>query len=341
MSHSPDQLHGETQENPVRPSEVQILPDPGYSSLDSPVNRANDDQIGFFQACSTGDLRTLRQSCDTLVLSEQDMSYALEQACHYFQIGVVRFLLSEKQVPLHTRCFQRELVVTKLSDRMKYVLQPHRNIIEMKEREEQLSGRRDVDPPPIQRILSSGSDRLYELLHVFLCEGGWHPDQLLSMPETRFSGFLPGYSSAFVYFQEVALHYPRCLHDLAILRMLLNSGADPTVARKVDPVCVKGQTTSTWPLSRGSGFILEMAANWGSPESIDLLIKHGARLDQGAALHSLSRCFLPNDTRIEPDAWHATADAWKMYYRKPRPDRFKMVSHLISIGEDIDAQKNV
>jgi hypothetical protein len=133
--------------------------------------------------------------------------------------------------------------------------------------------------------------------------------------------------------QEVALHYPRCLKDMSILRMLLDAGADPTIARE------RGlQTTvplAEVPIIRLKGHIVQTAVNVSMPESVDLLLAHGASFDSTTLLHSLARCTNKSRQKRHPSL---TPEA---FYPLDAGPRLTMAQYLLNLGEDINAWKNM
>lgn len=97
--------------------------------------------------------------------------------------------------------------------------------------------------------------------------------------------------------QEVALHFPRCLQDTEILKLLLGVGADLTIARYKCDVSSFEFNLEEAPVHRKSGDILQMAVNVGTSETVDILLSHGAKLEYGTPLHSLVRRS-PQKTRV-------------------------------------------
>lgn len=285
------------------------------------LHARDDDSQAFYKACAEGAIDRVHHFMSTRRQHEDwstaapDLAFALEEASHGFQVDVVKLLLQQKNVALHYRCFRR-------CNHHPKDLYIH-----------------DHDVPArvsSQSIFTSGRPELLDLLKVFHKYGGWHPNQLLGPLQ---NGKGPPFHQPV---QEVALHYPRCLQDVDILCFLLSVGADPTIARERH--CEEWFENHNSPVTRLSGDILQLAINFGSAESVDMLIGHGARLDLAPSLHSLARRStgtpaeqytkrLPktmNVSKRTPDAAYPTLS-----------NRFEMAEHLLSRGEDIDGVRNV
>lgn len=139
---------------------------------------------------------------------------------------------------------------------------------------------KDRPPPSSQNIFTSGRPELFDLLKA-LIENGWHPNQNLGPLKVV---YIPKRA-----LQDVALYYPRCIKDTKILKLLLDSGVDPTIAREKMPVPFFYGEESGAPVERKSGDILHMAVNIETIETVNLLLSQGAKLEYGAPLHSLFR----------------------------------------------------
>ncbi|KAK7958471.1 ankyrin [Apiospora saccharicola] len=117
-------------------------------------------------------------------------------------------------------------------------------------------------------IFASGNPDLFSLVQVLL-DSGWHPNQILGPP------------------QEIALHHVQCVQDTNILKLLLEHGADPTIARKGYASLIFHRHPSKAPVQRKVGDVLDIAAKLGSTKAVDLLLAHGAKFEYGRALHCL------------------------------------------------------
>lgn len=290
------------------------LPSPPYMVHDTPVCHADDAASAFYVACSGGNLDHVRAFVQEFQPPAADLAYALEEACQNFRLDVVRFLLQQSDTRLHHRCFRRSTAHPEDDLAEKFGAGESRSVS--------------------QSIFTSGHPRLIDLLKTFL-EFGWHPNQLLGPLQKgkRPPIYLPR--------QEVALHYPRCILDLDILRLLLDAGADPTIAR--DVVADIYFDLADQPVQRMSGHILEMAVNLGTAEAVTLLLSRGARPAYGIPLHSLARR-RPDSSkiRIMDDAY--TRELWHETPELQYPTlstRLTMAGHLISHGEDINRIANV
>lgn len=312
--------------------------DTGSGAIETQRNKADSQYL--YAACRDGDLSAVETWLEGKASQPKqqqpeakDLEFALEEACHNFNIPIVRRLLGgpgsylledERTVKIHYRCFRRELPASSSSPIKDYPL----------------------------NILGSDSSQLIDLLKVFL-EAGWHPNQLLGPPYTGRNG---------ARIQEVALHYPRCLRDQDILKLLLDAGADPTIARwkKTGPPML-GAPAEVAGIERMSGDILELAVNFATPTAVDLLLGHGAILEKTPVLQSLVR-----RSKTAPTDW--TDDIAKYLSSLKKPDaasntttvvpspktflppespyprsdeRFIMAEHLLKIGVHINAQHDV
>ncbi|KAF9875438.1 hypothetical protein CkaCkLH20_07258 [Colletotrichum karsti] len=185
-----------------------------------------------------------------------------------------------------------------------------------------------------QSIFTSGSPQLLNLLKT-LVDFGWHPNQLLGPLQRGIR--LPLCLAR----QEVALHHPRCILDIDILRFLLDAGADPTIGR--DLLGDIMFSFSEQPVQRLKRHILEMAANLGATEAVTLLVSHGAKPEFGMPLHGLAWRRPDPATTVVMDE-----ELFKRLCQEP-PEleypnlsrRFSMAQHLIALGEDINRVANV
>ncbi|KAL0937813.1 uncharacterized protein CTRU02_207544 [Colletotrichum truncatum] len=289
------------------------LPSPRYvmQGGDAPGYHDDDASMSFYKSCAEGDLNRVRTFVDQSAPTPADLSYALEEACQNLQLEVVRFLLRQPEAELHYRCFRR--CVEFPDDENTYKL---------------------TDMSSSQSIFRSGSPELLNLLKI-LVDFGWHPNQLLGPLQS--SQRLPYHP----WSQEVALHYPRCILDMDILRFLLDVGADPTIARDIigDPYF----DVAEQPVQRLEGHILELAVNLGAKEAVTLLVSHGAKLEHGIPLHSLAR------RRPDPAAIKVMDEEYLKELYTEIPDmkyptlstRLDMAQHLIALGDDINKVANV
>lgn len=110
-------------------------------------------------------------------------------------------------------------------------------------------------------IFSYGSPKLLDLLEVFL-DSGWHPNQVLGSGQPK-----------------VVVHYVRCVTDVSILHSLLEHGADPTIASRTYLSLFFHFFTGEAPVESKSGHVLIMRVTEVSPEVTDLLLSHGAKLE--------------------------------------------------------------
>lgn len=170
---------------------------------------------------------------------------------------------------------------------------------------------KDKTRPWARSIFSYGSPKLLELLKAFL-DNGWHPNQVLGSGQ-----------------EKVALHHTRCIKDLSILRFLLEHGADPTIARDTYPSPFFQLFPDEAPVQRKSGHVLNMAVVEASPEAIDILLYHGAKLEYGRPLHCLVQYFPVADNTGETPGLPTD------------PARYKIADRLMSLGEDINGLRDV
>ena len=290
------------------------LPSPPYLVQDGPVYQTDDAFRAFYKACSEGNLNCVREFVQTPQPLASDLAYALEEACQNFQLDVVQFLLQQPNTQLHYRCFRRSTSY------------PEDDLA----REFRAEKSRSVS----QSIFTSSHSALLDILKLFL-EFGWHPNQLLGPLQKgkRPPIYLPR--------QEVALHYPRCILDLDILRLLLDAGADPTIAR--DIVQDIYFDLADQPVQRMSGHILEMAVNLGAMDAVTLLISQGAKPTYGIPLHSLARR-RPDSSKIKVMDDTYMRELWQETPELQQPNlssRLDMAGHLISHGEDINRTADV
>lgn len=290
------------------------LPPPLYEMLDPSGYRKDDASRAFYKSCAEGDLDRVRMFVAAFAPTAADLSFALEEACQNLRPEVMRFLMRQPEAQLHYRCFRRctyyhqDDLIEKFDGRKSYSLS--------------------------ESIFTSGSRELLPLLRV-LVESGWHPNQLLGPPQRgkRPPRHLPC--------QEVALHYPRCILDTDILRFLLDAGADPTIGREVnsDP----GFGLIDLPVQRLKGHILEMAANLGAAEAVDLLMSHGASPDHDVTLHSLVRRKPdPADAKVMDEEYREKLCKETPWLEYPTlSNRLVMAQQLIDLGGDINRVTNV
>lgn len=98
----------------------------------------------------------------------------------------------------------------------------------------------------------------------------------------------------------------QCIHDEQVAKYLLHHGADPNLGPPLDPQPYSPSVTD-------SGAALNTAAAVSSPATFDLLIQHGAKLENSLPLHAA-----------------AVAEG------KPDGERMEMMEHLLGLGVDID-----
>jgi hypothetical protein len=166
--------------------------------------------------------------------------------------------------------------------------------------------------PWAQNIFSSGNPKLLELISVFL-NNGWHPNQVWKSGR---------------FHSNVALHYPNCLRNVSILRLLLQHGADPTISRHAPSSLCFHYFPQEAPVLRKSGDVLEMAAKNGTREAIDLLLAYGVKLEYAKVLHILI-------------SKSPTVNLGQLPTRPVDPGRYETAKHLLSLGEDINGIKDV
>lgn len=293
------------------------LPHPLYVVQGKSTHKTDSASAALYVACAEGNLEAVRQYVTTSQPPAADLAFALEEACQNFQLDVVRFLLQQPETQLHYRCFRRcpDCPDDDLAKTFGYA--------------------DGVSRVVSQSIFTSGHSRLLDLLKI-LHDFGWHPNQLLGPPQKWKTGplCLPR--------QEVALHYPRCILDLDILRFLLDAGADPTIARGLYQEIGLG-TLADHPVRRMSGDILQMAVNIGTEEAVALLLSKGARPAYGIPLHSLvrrrhdsSKVKVLDDTYMR-ELWSETPEL-----RYPTlSTRLTVAEYLLNHGEDINRVANV
>lgn len=306
------------------------VPRPAYDFEPRVKSEDESELADFFRACASGDEDACRRFITKESPSQPELAFALEEASFHFQIPVVKFLL--QHTPLHFRCFRRS--------------EQHPDDLATNEYKQE----------PVtcvsQSVFSSGSSKLLPLLEIFL-EHGWHPNQVIgplqeNRPTRLFSGAV----------HEVALHYPRCIADTAILKLLLEAGADPTIAREQSMGDQHNMLRLERPVRRLDGFSLDKAINVGTPEAVDLILAHGASVEMGLGLYTLappyrsdgSLCLLSelqqhmNGKLSKP--WEEHKEVALQLPESPFPEipleaRLAMASHLLSRGADINQLRNM
>lgn len=287
------------------------LPYPAYwpEEKTEPAYQTDGESCGFYEACAGGDL----SGCQSFVLFHEPdaatLALGLEKAMHALHRDVVYFLLRKAGAQLHFRCFRRNA--------------SHPSDLVGKE------GSVDYRIKP-QALLATDRPELFDLLKMLIEEGFYHPNQLLGPLQI---GHRPWFHPSE---QEVALHYPRCLGDHRILELLLHAGADATIARELRGAFSKPDPDL--PTKRLNGHILQSAVNLVTPAMLNMIIEHGADLKyaNGKLFHSLARHtadrrrFL-NDEYMTPEAPFPMA--WG--------PRREMAEHLLALGEDINAHRNM
>lgn len=243
--------------------------------------------LKFYEACACGDMETVCSHTGTSGVPHADLQYGLEKASHGFQVKVVRYLIKERNTKLHARVF---------------------------------TAVDDTKPEKLRSIFLSGDSRLKDLLEAFL-DNGWHPNQVLD-PEKKGVMLSPPRRTFYQTIDtnpKVALHYQRCMEDLDILKLLLEHGADPTIARHVHQSPAFWYLPSEAPMERKSGDLLHTAVEMGSTQIVDILVSYGAKPEYGSSLHHLIKGFDNMATET----------------------RYKMAEHMLSIGDDINGLRNM
>ncbi|KAK8080387.1 hypothetical protein PG997_008205 [Apiospora hydei] len=293
------------------------VPQPDYLIQGQPAYNQDKGSLAFYLACAAGNLPEVRDYIENAHPSHADRQFGLEKAAHAFQIETVRYPMQERSTRIHTRVFQRYdaagqasqmILNSKCPNVTKYIfgdqqLRTRRPITRLATTNLFASGCSNAEltryldsifqtdlnkvDGVTQNIFASGSPRLLELLQLFL-DNGWHPNQVLG-PH-----------------QEVALHHVQCVQDINILKLLLDHGADPTIARKGPLTLLLHYFPHLAPVQRKSGDILDMAAK--------------LRLEYGRALHCLIEFDPPTGAAVDPA-------------------RFEMAEHLLRNGEDIDGYR--
>ncbi|KAK6853086.1 hypothetical protein PG995_009898 [Apiospora arundinis] len=307
-------------------------PQPDYLVQEKPIYSQDEASRAFYLACQFGNLQEVRAYIEDVQPSHADRQYGLEKAAHAFQIEIVRYLMQEQSTKIHTRVFQtywgdgramQSLVDNDSPNIMGYLgreaQRPRKRHTRLATANIFASGCSKVEVTRYlsrvfqsslnnadgiaQNIFASGSPKLLQLLQAFL-DNGWHPNQILEPP------------------QEVAIHHVRCVQDTAILKLLLDHGADPTISRLRPVSLVFQRRPARAPVTRKTGDVLDMASKVGSTEAVDLLLAHGAIFEYGRPLHCL--------IEYQPQAG-APVDA----------SRFEMAEHLVRIGEDINGSRDM
>lgn len=241
-----------------------------------------------------------------MAYSKDDKSLEFYTACARGDLGKVRSFVENSTPPHMDLQYGLEKAAHKFRiDVIRYLLEEqgatlHTRVFETK----------DNTRPWAASIFVYGSPKLLEMLEAFL-DNGWHPNQIIGSSQAKF-----------------ALHHPRCIKDLPILKLLLEHGADPTIARNVFRSPCFQLFPEEAPVRRKSGDVLNMAAMEAPLEAIDLLLSYGAKFEYGRPLHSLVQSPVVN---LSGDTTGLLID----------PARYKMAKHLISLGEDIDGLRDV
>lgn len=303
-----------------RPPPPDPVPRPAYDNSPETVGHSKPACEQFLVASANGDQSVCRGFVEGNLPSQATLAHGLEEASHSFQISIVNYLL--QHTPLHFRCFRR--CADHPNDLDLCLVAPTSRFPERATKSTSLS------------IFTSDHEDLFALLEVFL-KHGWHPNQLLGPLQRPREGYLQwGYSV-----QEVALHYPRCIADVAILKLLLEAGADPTIAREKSRLIYPDGTEPL--VHRASGFILDKAINVGTPETVDLLLAHGAKIELGLSLYTLARpynakgsqCYLSElgSKQAPPIPWNEDLPVAHQLPESPYPTpplHVRLASHGIS-----------
>ncbi|KAH8907953.1 hypothetical protein BR93DRAFT_958473 [Coniochaeta sp. PMI_546] len=277
------------------------IPEPQYLVNDALAYSFDDESQAFYLACAEGKLQSVRDFVEDSDRPRGDLQFGLEEAAHAFQLDVVRYLIQEHDVGLHTGVFER-------------------------------LERRASSPTNL--IFDRNNPRMLDLLRIFL-DNGWSPNQTWTSPEYLSQGWG---SNQKLRWQNVALHFPQCVRDMSILRLLLEHGAYPDICPTELPpfAFIRPEHQS---LGRGSGYTPEVAVRVGTPETVDLLLAHGARIEYARPLHLLIRRPSASSLKdrqarqLSPPPSIAAAAA-------PDPARFQMADHLVRRGADVNALGN-
>lgn len=189
---------------------------------------------------------------------------------------------------------------------------------------------------PTNNIFDRNDPRMLDLLQIFL-DNGWSPNQTWTSP-----GYLSRSweSNQRLHWQNVALHFPQCVRDMRILKLLLEHGAYPDIHPGALPPFAFIPPEHQF-LARRSGYTLEVAVRVGTPETVDFLLAHGTRIEYGRPLRLLIRwpSAPPRNDRqgtlgrqLSPPLSAAAA--------APDPARFQFANYLVRRGVDVNALGN-
>ncbi|OIW26973.1 hypothetical protein CONLIGDRAFT_672417 [Coniochaeta ligniaria NRRL 30616] len=303
MPNKEDEIKGMKPKDELLVTLPPRIPDPDYLVDDALVYSFDDESQAFYLACAEGKLQRVRDFVEDSARPRGDLQFGLEEAAHAFQLDVVRYLMQEHDVGLHTGVF------------------------------EHLERRASS---PTNNIFDHNDPRMLDLLRIFL-DNGWSPNQAWTSPAYLWQGHDLNKK---LRWQNVALHFPQCVRDMRILRLLLEHGAYPDISPYTLPPFAFIQPEYQSP-GRGSGYTLEVAVRVGTPETVDLLLAHGARIEDARPLRLLIRwpsAPPPNDgqdagaRQLSPSPSAAAA--------APDSARFQFANHLVRRGVDVNALGN-
>ncbi len=118
-------------------------PEPEYRVDDDLAYSFDDASQAFHMACAEGKLQRVRNFVEDSERPRGALQFGLEEAAHAFQLNVVRYLMQEHDVGLHTGVF------------------------------EHLERRASS---PTNNIFDRNDPRMLDLLRIFL-DNGWSPNQ--------------------------------------------------------------------------------------------------------------------------------------------------------------------
>lgn len=297
--------------SPARPpAPPNELPAPSYNSYNSPALRHSDDGL----------LTRFFASCAAGEIEQ--VSQCLEHLRPATPTAAFEFALEEASQNLHHQVV--DLLLRKTSVRVHYRCFRRR------------LARQGRQPEALQCIFTSRSDRLLDLITTFLAHG-WNPSLLI---EPLAVGDRT---------QLMVLHYPRCLRDEELLKLLLGAGANPNISRIRKKPVERALPGDVIPVEQGDGRVLELALNWAAIGQVQLLVSHGAKIEDARGFHSLARrraaLGITANQTSSPSSdsgqiSHA-ATSGTPYPNIGDADRLKMAEALLQLGADINDIKDV